>query len=128
MEMEYKRDDERRRFTVVSRGVASMTDILTSLDRQREEGAWTYALLHDGRALTGVDMDAHDIRCLLDRVGLLNRQHGPQGPVAIVATDATTYGMARMYSILAEAENLVTNVFRSVAEAEAWLDGLDPKR
>lgn len=43
------------------------------------------------------------------------------GAIAIVAESDLLFGMARMFGILAEGHFRQTGVFRSLAEAEAWL-------
>jgi hypothetical protein len=44
------------------------------------------------------------------------------GPTAIVTTDDVLYGMARMYSILAEGVGAASEVFRDVESATRWLN------
>jgi hypothetical protein len=44
------------------------------------------------------------------------------GPTAIVTTDDVVYGMARMYSVLAEGLGVRTDVFRDLESAARWLN------
>jgi hypothetical protein len=44
------------------------------------------------------------------------------GALAIVARNDAMFGMMRMFEVLAREYFIVTHVFRSVAEAEAWLE------
>src|SRR5713226_5735817 len=46
----------------------------------------------------------------------------PIGKTAIVATEPVVFGLARMYAILCEQMGPPVEVFRTVAEAEQWLD------
>ena len=46
----------------------------------------------------------------------------PLGPTAIVANDDKLFGMARMYSILAEQDGISVDVFRDIESAERSLD------
>jgi hypothetical protein len=55
---------------------------------------------------------ARDLRPLLDR-GL--------GPIAIIATSAFMYGVARMFSVFAGITGASVGAFRSEAEALIWL-------
>jgi hypothetical protein len=46
------------------------------------------------------------------------------GPTAIVTQNDTLYGLARMYSVLAEGVGAPADVFHDVASATRWLDDL----
>jgi hypothetical protein len=50
------------------------------------------------------------------------------GATAIVTTDDVLYGMARMYSILAEGVGAVSEVFSDVESATRWLNRVSTER
>ena len=53
----------------------------------------------------------------------LRATQGDRGPVAIVATEPSVYGLARMYESLVELRRLqIFRAFQSIDEAVAWLD------
>src|SRR5204863_390443 len=97
------------------------SDMLTLLDWQARDGAWSYGFLHDARALTSA-LSSAEIERLLRCVQAMSKTHGPHGPIAVVVGSDLLYGMTRMYATRSESSAEPINVFRSVAEAEAWLD------
>ncbi len=50
------------------------------------------------------------------------------GATAIVTTDDLLYGMARMYSILAEGVGATSQVIRDVESATRWLNRVSAER
>jgi hypothetical protein len=103
-------------------GPARLDDLTTVIDRQATDGTWRYALLYDERTVTAA-LSVSATRDLVALVAQLTRAHGPRGPVAIVCRAVDQFGMARMYSTLAENHaGLDSNVFYDVAAAEQWLD------
>jgi len=121
MSITYERDDVRRRIVVTIVGAVSAAEARGVINRQIAEGAWTYGLLYDARLDTSQPSTA-DVRGIVEYAGRCIAQHGPRGPVAIVTTNPSNYGMARMYSTLGEPVRLSVEVFREIAEAEAWLN------
>lgn len=118
----YARDDVRHRITVMIIGPAHLEGLTGVIERQAAEGTWGYALLYDERAVTEA-LSVDDTRTLVTLVSQLTLVHGPRGPVAIVCRTVDQFGMARMYSILAESRaNLNSNVFYELAAAASWLD------
>jgi hypothetical protein len=117
----YVRNDARRRITVTIVGPMRLEDLTAVIERQAAEDTWRYAMLYDERAVTeALSVDA--TRRLVALVAQLTLAHGARGPVAIVCRAADQFGMARMYSTLAENRaNLDSNVFYELAAAAAWL-------
>jgi hypothetical protein len=117
----YARDDARRLITVTIIGPARLEDLAAVIERQAAEDVWKYAMLYDVRAVTApLSVDA--TRRLVTRVAQLTIAHGARGPVAIVCRSIEEFGMARMYSLLAESRaNLDSNVFFDLADAAVWL-------
>ena len=118
----YVRDDVRLRIIVTILGPAHLEDLTVIIQRQATENAWRYALLYDERGVTRA-LSVSATRELVNLVAALTRAHGERGPVAIVCKAADQFGMARMYSTLAENHaDLDSNVFYDVAAAEQWLE------
>jgi hypothetical protein len=103
-------------------GPARLEDLTRVVVRQATEGTWPYALLYDERLVTAA-LSVSATRELVTLVAELTRAHGQRGPVAIVCRTVDQFGMARMYSTLAENHaDLHSNVFYSLAVADQWLD------
>ncbi len=117
----YERDDVRRRIVVTITGEAHTADVLGVIERQVADNAWRYAMLYDSREDTSAPSSG-DLRAVVDVVGRHIAQLGPRGPVAIVTSHPMNYGMARMYATFGEPVRLNVEVFRDIADAEAWLD------
>jgi hypothetical protein len=116
MPIRYERDDARRRVAVTVEGPFAVADFLAVMERQRDDGAWTYGMLSDLRGMTG-EPAIDDLRQFMSEAA---RTTQPRGPLAIVATDPVIYGRACTYATLARA-TLTVEVFRNLDEAEAWL-------
>ena len=125
MPLTYRRDDTRRLVTVIAVGDITLTEAIEMLDRRVMDGTWSYSLLYDGRQRSGT-MDAQEVRILVELTRSLSNRHGPSGPMALVREDAGGFGMSRMFGILSEDLRARVAVFRSIEEAEQWLDGPQP--
>jgi hypothetical protein len=107
MPIRYERDDARRRVVVTVQGPFSVADFLAVMERQRDEGAWTYGMLSDLRGMTG-EPAIDDLRQFLSEAA---RATEPRGPVALLATDPVIYRRACTYATLGSA-TLTVGVFR----------------
>ena len=116
MPIRYERDDARRRVVVTVEGPFAVADFLAVMERQRDDGAWTYGMLSDLRGMTG-EPAIDDLRQFLSEAA---RNIQPRGPIAILATDPVIYGRACTYAALVRA-TLTVGVFHNVDEAEQWL-------
>ncbi len=123
MPIRYERDDRRRRIAATSEGAVAPEDVLSVLDRQASDGAWSYATLYDARASADVPT-AQDLHDVVLRVGQLTVKHGRRGPVALVVGDPVLAKMGRRYASLGDLTAMDVRVFSSVEEAEQWLDDL----
>jgi len=122
MPLTYARDEARRRVTVTAVGHVTLSEAIEILDRRVMDGTWSYALLYDGRQRTGL-MDAQEVRILVELTRSLSSRHGPSGPMALVRTDAGGLGIGRVAGILSEDVNARIGVFRTLEEADLWLEG-----
>jgi hypothetical protein len=48
MPIRYERDDTRRRVVVTVKGLFAVADFLAVMERQRDDGSWTYGMLSGG--------------------------------------------------------------------------------
>jgi hypothetical protein len=117
----YERDDRRRRIIIMTTGRVTPEDVRGALDRQANEGTWSYAVLYDARAGTNVPTAA-DLHELVMHIGALTARHGPRGPVAFVGGTARLLKAGRAYSSLGELTALDVKVFTDVDDAERWLE------
>lgn len=105
---------------VRSRAWGVLTDVESSEHYRRlaAEPAFqrTYRQVCDLRGVTALDLSADAIRGLAQSsvfaVGVRR---------AFVASDDTSFGLARMLQTFCDIEGSEVGVFRSLAEAEAWL-------
>jgi hypothetical protein len=116
MPIRYERDDAYRRVVVTVEGLFAVADFLAAMERQRDDGAWTYAMLYDLRGMTG-EPAIDDLRQFMSEA---ERTTQPRGPIALLATDPALYGRACTYAALLGA-TLTIGVFRDLDEAEQWL-------
>jgi hypothetical protein len=115
MEVQYARDDARRRVRVTLRGGYQASEIFALLERHRAEDDWSYGRLYDVRGLTGKPT-VKELRLFMS----LDTPHRPHGPEAIVTSDPILYALACTYAALGRS-TMNIQVFRDADEAEQWL-------
>lgn len=64
--------------------------------------------------------EADQLRKVVGRVGRLSTMVRLRA-CAVIADQAALFGMSRMFEVLTEEHIVATQVFRDLAEAEAWL-------
>jgi hypothetical protein len=120
MPITYVIDRLHRRMLTHADGVLTFHDVDRHLDEEEHERGLDLPELFDARGAK-TDLTSAQVRRLVHRAAEM-MQTVPLGPTAIVATDDTLYGMARMYGILAEPLGVSVEVFRDVGSAERWLN------
>jgi len=120
MPIHYSIDPGRRRLMTRADGVVTFHDINAHLDAEQKNRDLNRAELIDARGAT-TDVTAEQVRRLVRRAADMLRVV-ELGPTAIVTNNDVVYGMARMYSILAEGVGANTEVFRDMESATRWLD------
>jgi hypothetical protein len=115
------RDDAHRRITVRLTGVIGFADAAQFIDQQLAGGAWSYAVLYDATASTGI-MAAGDVAPLAEHVELLNRPTSGRGPIAVVTKNPDVYAWATAYQTHMETSGVAMAVFAEMDAAERWLD------
>ena len=113
-------DHARRRATGVAVDPLSVEDVVGMITAQADAGAWTYPLLHDGRATSRL-LTSEEVRRIIYTIESISaRLQQRRGPVAMVKAEDGPYGMARMYSLLVADISLV-EVFKDIEAAKVWL-------
>lgn len=118
MPVELEWDDVERRCTFRLVGCVSLHEVIAARTAQAAGGRWTYASIVDATQRTRTPT-TEDLRELRAQIEGLSIQHGPLGPVAMIAPTNAGYGMGRMYEVFAQP--LAFAVFRRLEEAERWL-------
>jgi hypothetical protein len=120
MQVMYSRDDEARRITVTTSGPVTLADILSNIDRQVREHAWTYATLYDTGDAESLPT-TEEIDYVIGRVRAVAAQLGRRGALAIVTRNPGAFEIAREYAIV-EHDVGAVGFFRDLGAAERWLD------
>jgi hypothetical protein len=115
----YARDAERRIVRVTTRHVLTVDDLVAIIDRQREEGSWTFGILYDMRRLEG-PMSKEDTMRVANHVRQSVSEHGPRGPVALVTRKSDLVGAGLVYAHDIKRSTEI-EVFWDVQEADEWL-------
>jgi hypothetical protein len=118
------RDDANRRFTAVAEGVLTPDEIRGFMAEHRVGPYRRYGLLFDIRSAELLVSPAA-VRGFADARDPLLETDGPRGPVAILVTEPSVYGLVRMYETLAELRNLQPiRGFHALEDAIAWLESM----
>lgn len=120
MPIRYTVDPVQHRLLTHADGVVTFHDINAHLDVERRNRDLNRAELVDARGAT-TDLTLEQVRQLVQRAASM-LSDGELGPTAIVTSNDVVFGMARMYSILADGVGVRTEVFRETQQAIAWLD------
>ena len=76
--------------------------------------------MFDARQAT-TNLTSAEVRHLVERMRS-KAVVGTLGPTALVTTNDVVFGMARMYSLMSDTFDHRFTVFRSMIEAERWLN------
>src|SRR5438045_1643409 len=122
MAVSYRIDPSGGRLTVALSGTVTGDDLETLSERLKHDAAYDPSLpvLVDA---TKMSSGALPTRTVVARASV-PRPHRTR--IAIAASADAVYGIARMYQMLAEDKGGEIGVFRSLAEAEAWLTAGTP--
>jgi len=119
MPIRYEFDHVHGRLITRADGVLTFHDINAHLDVEQRNRDLELPELFDARSATA-DLTTDQVRRLVDRAANMLRFVTP-GATAVVTTNPTLYGMARMYARLAERSGIFAAVFRDVRAASRWL-------
>ncbi len=115
----YERDDARRRVVVTVQEEFQASAMISIIERQRADDAWTYGMLYDLRRMTGHPSLA-DLREMMEQAASRRLSEAPRGPVAILVTDPAIYSAACSYAALGRSR-LTIQMFRDFDDADRWL-------
>lgn len=122
MPIELSRNHARQRIIATVHGTLTFHEALDFIRTVRVGQYQSYALLFDMSGAT-LDLSSDQVRSLAESVGIDLRRSGPRGKTAVVACDDLTFGMLRMFDAHMTHVGVMTmSVFRTVTEADAWLD------
>src|SRR5512140_2891860 len=122
MPLAYTIDANRRLIVVRAAGVLTEGDVTRVREHILRDPAFdpTYDQLFDASNVEDIALSKESMARLADTSIL-----APAVRRAFVAMTTLQYGMARMFTTMSEQRNHVTQVFRGLEEAEAWLAGPD---
>jgi hypothetical protein len=120
MPIRYSVDRVNRWLLTHADGVVTFHDINAHLDYEQRNRDLDRPELIDARGAT-TTVTATQVRELVKRAADMLRMVD-LGPTAIVTDNDVVYGMARMYSVLAEGAGAAAEVFRDMQEATVWLN------
>jgi hypothetical protein len=123
MSLSYTIDADRRLIIVRARGVLTESDVSRARARLRQDPEFDpeFDQLFDARDVEDIALSKEGMARLADTSIL-----APAVRRAFVAATTLQYGMARMFTAVSEQRQHVTQVFRRLEEAEAWLAGSPP--
>jgi hypothetical protein len=118
MSLSYTIDANRRLIIVRAGGVLTEVDVNRARERLRRDPGFDpeFDQLFDARDVEDIALSKDGMARLADTSIL-----APAVRRAFVATTTLQYGMARMFTTVSERRQHVTQVFRRLDEAEAWL-------
>jgi hypothetical protein len=120
MSITYSVDSRSGHLMTRADGVVTFREIDEHLDVEQRNRDLHRPELIDARGAT-TDVTALQVRLLIQRAASMLRA-ADVGPTAIVTSNDVVYGMARMYSILAEGAGVHAEVFRDMSSANMWLE------
>ena len=119
MPITVERDGARRRTTIVMTGAVSLEDLRVFVRTSSLLGGDD--LVADLRAVNLAFLSSANTRELAG-IAATSAPAGGYGRVAIVVGTTADYGTARMYATHRSAGGLLIEVFRTMEDAEGWLE------
>ncbi len=120
MPITFSVDHERRRVSTRAEGLLTFADIAAHVDAELQQRDPAFDELFDATGAVA-EVTAAEVGSLTLRAAEVLRKR-PVGATAIVATQPVVFGLARMYATLCEALGVRVGVFRTVPDADAWLN------
>lgn len=124
MPSRFELDSKRQRLITTAEGDIYLADVMDHLAKERQGQALGYVELVDATNARA-HLSPNDIREIVSVLRRFSREY-KLGPTAVVVPSDLGYGMMRMLGILVE-EYCKVEPFRSVKEAEAWLDQIQAR-
>ena len=125
MPITFRIDHEARLVRVDIVGDWALDEVLSAItDATAEFKAVHYNVLADHRQI-GRIINRGELEQFTDRLSELQK-HFAGARWAVVVSNAASYGMMRMFSVMAERIPLLVNVFENYDAAERWVTADDP--
>lgn len=119
MPVTYVVDRERRLVRAKASGTMTSEEFRPHLEALDVEGLIGWPQIIDARE-AAIRITPEEVRRFVFLIDGLRARHG-HSRTAFITDDDSTYGMLRMYAALGEAADPGFAVFRTMAEAEAWV-------
>lgn len=123
MPIRFRVDSEARTVFTRAEGLVTFEDLQNHLKEEAaNDSAAGYAEIFDASGAS-TNLNSAEVRQIVERVmSMMNS--APFGPTAIITTNDTVFGMARMIEILCELrDGPPLGVFRTFDDGLAWLRG-----
>ena len=113
-------DPVAKRLLTTASGEVTFAELLDHIAAEGREGHLGAPELFDARQAT-TNLTSAQVRQLVEQ---MRREAigGSLGPTALVTTNDVVFGMARMYSLMSDTFDQRFTVFRSLIDAERWLN------
>ena len=121
MPVVYATDTKRRRIRIAPTEPVTLPELTATIDRQFYDGMWTFGVFVDLRLIHRPTSPA-DVQGFAAHLRGFVEQHGPRGPVAIVAREPEALRAATTYAHFSGRPDPRVEVFWSTEDADAWLD------
>ena len=123
MPISYRIDPSRQLILTHAWGILTDADLLAHKERLLLDPAFDAGMpeLSDVRGIQRLDVTAAGVRAMIDHDMGHSAQRAGHRLALVLPTDAA-FGMARMYQLMGKQEEDSVGVFRTIEEAEAWLE------
>jgi hypothetical protein len=113
-------DPVAKRLLTTASGEVTLAEILDHIAAEGREGHLGAPELFDARQAT-TSLTSAQVRQLVEQMRRAAVESS-LGPTALVTTNDVVFGMARMYSLMSDTFDQGFTVFRTITEAERWLN------
>jgi hypothetical protein len=125
MPITYSIDRARRRLFAVAQGSVTYSEVVSHLEKERDDDGLPFPELIEAREATVV-LSAAEVRQVVELLRNLGR-HNALGPTAVLVGNDVSYGVVRMLEVLVEDVSDI-RPFRERSAAEEWLNSIGRQR
>jgi hypothetical protein len=122
----YLSDAARRLVLVTAFEMLTGDDLVAVIDRQREDGSWSFGIVYDMRRVTEA-ISREEAARVAEHARFAVVHDGPRGRVALVTTSADVIASGLQYSYRTS-QNLNVAMCAGLPEAIAWVTDPRPPR
>lgn len=122
MPISYRIDSKRQLILTRAWGVLTDAELLAHKERLLHDAAFDPRMpqLSDVREIERLDVTAAGVRAMVAHDAANSERRNGHRMALVVPMDEA-FGMARMYELMGQGQDGGVGVFRTLAEAEAWL-------